>query len=244
MRRLFRAALALLLPLALASCVLSPGKFVSSLKIDADHHFTFSYVGEVYALDLGDDMMKGLGDTPGGKASPSNDEGDAPKLTPAALQSGGKDSPAARKATTDAHNREIAAALSREAGYRKVSYIGDGKFEIDYAISGTLDHSFVFPYNLDAEAVFPFVVIEPRANGTVRVKAPGFANENSTRNLPGAGQQSSKLDGSFIIDTDAEIVSQNNENGTIPGSLAGRKAISWKVTSLTKDAPTAVLRLK
>lgn len=243
MGRLFKAAVALLLPFALASCVLAPGKFVSVLKIDADRHFSFSYVGEVYAIDLGDEM-KGLGDTPADKTDPSSDDGtDSPTVRPAALQKGDKDDPAAKKAAADARNREIAAALSKEAGYRKVSYVGDGKFQIDYAASGTLDHAFVFPYNLDAEAVFPFVIVELRANGTARVKAPGFANDSSTKNVPGAGQQTSKLDGVFTLDTNAEIVSQNNEDGATAGT-PGRKTIVWKATPLTKDAPTAVLRLK
>ncbi|MES2045753.1 MAG: hypothetical protein V4475_17915 [Pseudomonadota bacterium] len=230
MGRLFKVALALLLPFALASCVLAPGKFVSTLRIDADHHFTFSYVGEVYALDMSD-SMKGLGDTPGEHA------------TPASFQASESEDPAKKKAAADARNREIAAALSKEAGYRKVTYVGDGKFQIDYAVSGTLDHAFVFPYNLDAEAVFPFVVVELRANGTVRVKAPGFAADDNSKSVPGAGQQTSKLDGVFTLDTDAEIVSQNNEEGATPGTT-GRRTISWKATPLTKDAPTAVLRLK
>jgi hypothetical protein len=229
MGRLFKVAMALLLPFALASCVLAPGKFVSTLRIDADHHFAFSYVGEVYAIDMSD-SMKGLGDTPSEHA------------TPASFQAGDSEDPAKKKAAADARNREIAAALTKEAGYRKVTYVGDGKFQIDYAVSGTLDHAFVFPYNLDAEAVFPFVIVELRANGTVRVKAPGFAADDNSKSVPGAGQQTSKLDGVFTLDTDAEIVSQNNEEGAKPGA-GGRRTISWKATPLTKDAPTAVLRL-
>src|SRR3569832_185542 len=100
MGRLFKIASVLLLPFALASCVLAPGKFVSTLKIDADRHFTFSYVGEVYAIDVSD-SMKGLGDTPGEHA------------TPASFQSEEKEDPAKKQAATAARNREIAAALSK-----------------------------------------------------------------------------------------------------------------------------------
>ncbi|MCH3002771.1 hypothetical protein K3W91_14825, partial [Listeria monocytogenes] len=57
------------------------------------------------------------------------------------------------KAATDAQNRAIATALAKEVGYRKVTYLGDGKFSIDYAISGTLDRGFLWPYNLDAEVL-------------------------------------------------------------------------------------------
>ena len=243
--RLSRLALVLLLPFALASCVLTPGKFVSSLKIDADRHFTFTYVGEVIALQ-DDDMTKGLGDmsAPSQTDPASADDDGEPTLQQIALQKNKPgESAAAKKAAADAKNRAIAAALSKEAGYRKVTYLGDGKFSIDYSISGTLDHGFLFPYNLDAEAVFPFLAIEVRANNTVRMKAPGFANDNDSKgmSMPGMDKGPSQLDGVFTLDTNAEIVSQNNEEG--PATAAGRKTITWKVTSLTKDAPSAVLRM-
>lgn len=243
--RLSRIALVLLLPCLLVSCVLTPGKFVSTLKIDADRHFTFTYVGEVIALQ-DDDMTKGLGDlgTPSPTDPASSDEDGTPTLQQIALQKEAPgEGPAAKKAAADAKNRALAAALSKEAGYRKVSYLGDGKFSIDYAISGTLDHGFVYPYNIDAEAVFPFIAVELRANNTVRMKAPGYANASESKGMgmPGMDKSANQLDGVFTLDTNAEIVSQNNEEG--PVTTAGRKTITWKVTSLTKDAPSAVLRM-
>ncbi|GAA0333485.1 hypothetical protein GCM10009087_49650 [Sphingomonas oligophenolica] len=243
--RLSRLAFVLLLPFVLASCVLTPGKFVSTLKIDADRHFTFTYVGEVIALQ-DDDMTKGLGDmaTPSPTDPASTDDDGTPTLQQIALQKGDSaDNPAAKKAAADAKNRAIATALSKEAGYRKVTYLGDGKFSIDYAISGTLDHGFVYPYNIDAEAVFPFIAVELRANNTVRMKAPGYANANDSKGMsaPGMDKSASQLDGVFTLDTNAEIVSQNNEEG--PVTTAGRKTVTWKVSPLTKDAPSAVLRM-
>lgn len=249
--RFSRLALLLLLPFALASCVLTPGKFVSTLRIDADRHFTFTYVGEVVALDIGDDMMKGLGDTPAEDATdPASGDGTATLQQLAfqdkAEEGKGDDSKdaAGKKAAADAKNRTIAATLAKEAGYRKVTYLGDGKFSIDYAISGTLDHSFLWPYNVDAEIMFPFIAVELRANNTVRIKAPAFANENSkssSMGMPGMDKVSSQLDGVFTLDTNAEIVSQNNEDGAV--TAGSRKTITWKATPLTKDAPSAVLRL-
>ena len=243
--RLSRIALVLLLPFMLASCVLTPGKFVSTLKIDADRHFTFTYMGEVIALQ-DDDMTKGLGDmsTPSPTDPASADDDGPPTLQQIGLQDKDKgESPAAKKAAADAKNRAIATALSKEAGYRKAVYLGDGKFSIDYAISGTLDHGFVYPYNIDAEAVFPFIAVELRANNTVRMKAPGYANAGDSKgmSMPGMDKSANQLDGVFTLDTNAEIVSQNNEEG--PVTTAGRKTITWKVTSLTKDAPSAVLRM-
>jgi len=247
--RLSRLMLLLLMPFALASCVLTPGKFVSTLRIDADRHFTFTYVGEVLALDLDNDMMKGLGEG-ADNPDPTGGDGEA-TLQQLAFQdkdgdsrSGSKDG-AAKKAETDAKNRAIAEMLAKEAGYRKVAYLGDGKFSIDYAISGTLDHAFLWPYNLDAELVFPFIAVELRANNTIRVKAPAFANDSSKSSGIGASDMakaSSQLDGSFTLDTNAEIVSQNNEDGATPAA-GGRRTVTWKATPLTRDAPTAVLRM-
>ena len=92
--------------------------------------------------------------------------------------------------------------------------------------------------------MFPFIVVELRANGTVRVKAPGFADDSSAKgaSVPGADQGASKLDGVFTLDTDTEIVSQNNADGA--KTAGGRRTIVWRATPLTKDAPSAVLKLK
>jgi hypothetical protein len=216
---LTRIVLALAAPLLLAGCLLAPGKFTSKLVLNADRSFTYSYAGEVYALDPESSMRS------------SSDERAKPD--------------ASKKAEAEAKNRAIAEALSKEAGYRSVRYMGEGKFLIDYQVSGTLTHNFVYPFNVDAQAIVPFVAAELRANGTVRVKAPGFASEakNEMGPMSGMGDSSGeKLDGSFVLETDAEIVSQNNEDG--PVAAGARKTITWRVTPLTRDAPTAVLRLK
>jgi hypothetical protein len=250
--RVTRLALALLAPLLLVGCLLAPGKFTSTLTINADRTFTYSYQGEVYAFDLNEAMK----DMPSG----NDGDGDDTKKTGlqtaafdgAAGQDSGPDAPqdkgtakddAKSKADTDAKNRELAATLSKEAGFRKVDYVGDNKFLIDYQISGRLDHTYLFPYNLDAGIIIPFVAVELRANGTVRVKAPGFANDS--KDAAGgmgsdASKASAKLDGTFTLDTDAEIVSQNNEDGV--KTVTGRKTVTWKATPLSSTAPMAVVR--
>jgi hypothetical protein len=215
----FRLAALLAAPLLLTGCLLTPGKFTSKLTINADRSFTYAYSGEVYALDPDTTLS----------------ESGADKAKEAA----------AKKAEAETKNRAIVDALSKEAGYRSVRYLGDGKFMIDYEISGRLDHNFIYPFNLDAQAIVPFIAVELRANGTVRVKAPGFANDGKDQAGPMSGMADSngdKMDGTFVLDTDAEIVSTNNEEGA---QAAGeRKLLSWKVSPLTRDAPTAVLRVK
>ncbi len=243
---MMRVLIAILAPLLLLGCVLSPGKFISTMTINADRTFAFTYKGEVIAIDPGS-ALKGVGDKP---ASEVPDAEATPTIyrTAAVNAKVGTDAEDKSGSDSEAKNREIATALSKEYGYRSVVYQGKGKFLIDYAIKGMLTHNFTYPFNSDAEAIFPFVVIELRANNTVRVKAPGFSNSGSASSGAGGGmgsamnETSKLLDGNFTLDTDTEIVSQNNEDGAKTAS--GRRIINWRATSLTKDAPTAVLRFK
>lgn len=249
-----RLALALCAPFLLVGCILTPGKFTSTLSVSADRSFTFTYKGEVIAVDMGDEMGK--------MGAPSSSEGsDMEGQESSDYQSdamlipvgwGGDDAKAdaaTTKADTERKRRAIAEALAKEAGYKSVQYVGEGKYIIDYAITGRLDHNFVYPYNLDAEIIFPFIAIELRKNGAVRVKAPAFGDEktagkDSMGGMGGAGDdKTAKLrDGTFTLDTDAEIVSQNNEDGV--QTVGGRKTIVWKVTPLSQAAPTAVLKMR
>lgn len=221
-----RWAAVLLMPLMLASCVLAPGRFTSTLTINADRSFAFTYVGEVISAEADMSGLGDLGEKPGAKAD-----------DPAAK--------ARKKAEADAKNRALAEALSKESGYRKVVYQGDGVFLIDYSIKGSLDHGFFWPLNIDAEVILPFVAIELRKDGVVRMKAPAFANEGSKSapGMPGADalQGASRLDGTLTFDTDAEIISQSSEDGV--ATAGSRKTIVWKATPLLKTAPSVVLRL-
>ena len=238
-----RAFAALAGALILAACVLTPGKFTSTLTINKDRTFAFTYVGEVIALDLGKEVAKGMKSKSG-----DDDAADVKPTSTGFLKVADQKADRAaaeKKAEFDRKCRAIAAALMKEAGYRKAEYVGDGKFMIDYAITGKLTHNFIYPFNIDAEAVFPFIAVEVRADGKVRMKAPAFAKDVTGGGANGMGSAmgdmgpTSKLDGTFTLDTDAEIVSQNNEAGvTVVG---GRKRVTWAVTPLNTTAPMAVI---
>lgn len=247
-------ALALLAPLVLVGCAFSPGKFTAALTVLADRSFTFSYQGEVIAVDLAGEMAKGMGDALKDAGQDEKKEGASSTafLREASWQDdeavgnetegGMTDADAAEeKAKKDAKMKAIGEALSKEAGYRSVSYKGDGVFVVDYRISGKLTHGFMWPYNLDAEVVFPFVIVELRGRDVVRVKAPAFGETESPMGSAAKSTEKSKLDGTFTLVTDGEIVSQNNEDGAT--SAGGRKSVTWKATPLSKDAPMAVLRV-
>jgi len=244
-------ALALIAPLVLVGCAFSPGKFTSSLTLLADRSFTFSYQGEVIAVDLASEMAKGMGD-----AFKDDDEKDKKDTSNTALLQSAvwqdedavgnatdpsdEEDSAETEAKKEAKFKAIGEALTKEAGYRSVTYKGKGVFLIDYQISGKLTHNFLWPYNLDAEVIFPFVVIEMRGKDQVRVKAPAFGDDDSP--AKGKGDDSkAKLDGTFTLITDGELVSQNNEDGAT--SANGRKSVTWKATPLSKDAPMAVVKV-
>jgi hypothetical protein len=237
--RFGRVAFALLVPLLLTGCILTPGKFVSSLTINKDRSFTFAYKGEVIAVDPAGDMTNSLKDI-GDKASTEEKPDEQPD--PEAADKAKEDKEKAED--TERKRRAVAEALTKEAGYRSVEYLGKGKYVIDYEVSGVISHNFIYPFNQDAEIIFPFIMVEVRQGGTVRMRAPGFANNSDSSAKAGmggmSGDTSKFLDGVFTLDTDAEIVSQNNEEGAAKAN--GRSIIKWRATPLTKDAPSAVLR--
>lgn len=249
-----RITAALMLPLLLWACIVTPGKFTSRLDINADRSFAFSYTGEIYAIDLGSKFAEGIAEgikddgkgkkgdeTPDFEDDEESDTDYKAILWQGQSKGDSKDDSAASKAAEERKYRAMAEAMAKEAGFKSARYVGEGKFLIDYAITGTLTHSFVFPFNTDAEIVLPFLAIELRGNGTARMRAPAFANEDNNNNPMAKGMTGeSKLDGVFTFSTDAEIVSQNSEDGAT--LVNGRRTIVWKATPITKTPPLAVVR--
>jgi hypothetical protein len=265
MNKSIRWLIAIAAPLLLASCILTPAKFVSTLDIRADRSFTFTYVGEVQlAKTKTSDMDGGLK----GDAQNWDKGAEKPTLYKSAFYKSAfladlKGRPIAA-AKTDANDdfhdtqdeagqlKTLVEALSKEYGFRSVKYIGNRKLLIDYSIHGKLDHAFVFPFNPDADVILPFIAIELRGKDKIRVKAPGYANQQSTAasmgglgGMPAMGADadaSSALDGTFTLTTNATIISQNQEDGAQSG-LDGAKKIVWKANPQTKEAPFAVLQV-
>ena len=239
MRFAFAAAAALLL----SSCILSPGKFVSTLHIGKDRSFTFTYVGEVILLDPAAAMQQGMQE---GMAAPADRPDDA-DVDPEDVLANAADaappapaSPAAETAQQIAERKAIAEALSKEVGYRSVEYLGKNKFRVDYSMTGRLDRSFVYPVNLDAKSIIPWVAVEVRKDRTARIKAIAFGDEEEDMGSAAKPDGPEKeREGTFTLTTDADLVMQNNEEGTAPGP--GTKVV-WKVTPTSKTVPTAVVR--
>ncbi|WP_066519330.1 hypothetical protein [Sphingobium cloacae] len=247
---LSRALTALSAVLLLSACLVTPGRFVSTLDIRADRSFTFTYKGEIIASDMGKDFPgpDTLGDEPGDDAAPTTQGSVYPaaQLVRIKDETGEQSFSNRKDPGDDVKMQAIAEALAKEKGFRAARYMGNHKFEIDYAISGRLDHAFLFPFNTDAQIILPFVAVELRGTDRVRMKAPGFSSSYDKSQGPsmgGSGDDSAKaLDGTFTLTTDAEIVAQNQEDGA--QDTPQGKRIVWKVTPMTADAPSATLRVK
>lgn len=238
MGKLWRTlALVVLAPVLLASCVFLPGKFDSALTIHRDRSFTFTYKGEVVAVDL--QSMAGDFTTITAEGADKK-KGKADRA----------ESEAAKKAKRDEDYRKLAIELAKESGYRSVEYRGDGIFYVDFALSGTLDHAFVYPFNPDNEVILLWIAIELRGKDSLRMKAAGFARPDSAAagmsgmgsSLAGSGIDApNRMEGTFTLTTDAELLSQNNEAGA--ETIGSDKIVRWTVTAKTKDAPMASLRV-
>jgi len=248
MRFAFAAAAAILL----SSCILSPGKFVSTLHIAKDRSFTFTYVGEVILLDPAAAMQKGMEDGLAG-AAPSGEGGmvdetdmigntvdDLDDIEGNMAATAQPAAPAAESAKSIAEAKAVAEALSKEVGYRSVEYLGNNKFRVDYSMTGKLDRSFVYPINMDAKSIIPWLVVEVRKDRTARIMAIAFGDQSTDMaSAAKPDSQPKERDGTFTFTTDAELVMQNNEEGMAPGP--GKKVV-WRVTPATKAVPTAVVR--
>lgn len=205
--RVAAAGVVTALALLVSACLLTPGKFASTLDLRKDGRFAFTYTGEIRMLALGKlasmaDKDKG-GDTPP-DAEPCLDGNlkERPcRPDEAAAQK--RSAEAARKSSAERKAREteqmkallggidpsspqaaeeLAARLRRQAGWRSVVYKGDGLFVVDFALAGRLDHDFTFPTVERFPMANAFVQLTRRSDGTVRIDAPGFGASSGAGN--------------------------------------------------------------
>lgn len=148
---------------------------------------------------------------------------------------------------------EFAQRLRRQVGWKKVEYKGDGLFLVDFSITGVLDHDFAFPTVERMGMVSPFVQVSRRQDETLRIDAPGFGPAQSGgpyADLMKAAAMSEgskqapmfpKLEGTFTISTDGEILANNTDEG--PVTVPSGHSLSWTVNSRTQAAPMALIKL-
>ena len=284
LRRIAAAGLVAGLSLLLSACLISPGKFTSALDLRKDGRFSYSYQGEIYMLGLSKLAEMGAKAEAAKEFEPATcykeDSSDERPCTKDELAQQKSDWEAERtaKAEKDKKDAEMAKAmmggidptdpkaaeefatrLRRQAGWRSVIYKGDGMYVVDFAIAGRIDHDFAFPTIERFPMANPFVMVNRRADGTVRIDAPGFGpassggGMNSFAQLAAMGAMSDKggdgdempklplLEGTFTLTTDGQILANNTDEGPVAGTTGSR--LEWKVTPRTTAAPTALVKL-
>jgi len=251
-KRVFIAAA----PLLLTSCLWGPGKFNSDLTLKKDGSFVLDYRGEL-VLQIPEDQdtqpwtnakAKCEDD---GKVRPCKPSEIADQKT--AYEKRRQDSENAAKmfglpGLDDASNRAFAAKLMKYAGWRSVSYVGKGVFNVDYHMEGRATQDFLFPALPDNNFIIPFVALRRRADGSVLVTAPAFTGGAGPMSAAAAGAGDmgkggpvSRANGRFTIITDGEILTNNSEDGAAPHPI-GRQ-LHWDVNSASKKIPEALIRL-
>lgn len=275
--------------LLLAGCLLTPGRFTSELDLRRGGDFAYRYEGQIYLLALS--KLAEMGSTMDRAneefiAQPcyqdeefEERECSAEELAEQRLAWEEARASRAEKNERDAEMmramlggidpadpdaaEELARKLRRQKGWEKVEYLGDGLFEVSFAISGRLGHDFLFPTMEGFPMSNTFVQVAIREGGAVRVDAPGFAAQDAANPFQGmmgtmAGMASAmaiaeegrgedevpfmpELDGSFRIVTDGEILANNTDEG--PASSDRGQALEWLITKRTTDAPTALINL-
>jgi len=195
-RRGWTSAIVVALGLALSACLLTPGKFASTLDLRRDGRFGFTYTGEIRMLALSRLARQAGAGKDRFAPSPCHDDDLKQRPCTAAETAEQKRSwEDEHKASAERRAREaeqmkallggidpsspqaaeeLAARLRRQAGWKSVVYKGDGLFVVDYAIAGRLDHDFAFPTIERFPMANPFVQLTRRSDGSVRVDAPGY----------------------------------------------------------------------
>ena len=279
MRHWTKRLFAIAAPLLLTACLWGPGKFISDLTLRKDGSFVLDYRGEI-VLQIPDDTNskpwnpdmahcyeggKTLGTTgamvPSGSPPPKARSCTAAEIAlqratyEKAAEESRKQAQAAAKmfglpGLDDASSRAFAAKLSKYAGWRSVTYRGNGVFNVDYHFVGSDRQDFVFPALPDNDLLLPFIAIRRRADGSVLVTAPALTGgagplmeRMAAAGAPGDTKTSivSHAQGRFTVITDGEILTNNSEDGPAPNPI-GRQ-LHWDVDSTSKKIPETLIRL-
>lgn len=264
-----RLAICGLACVALSGCFFIPGRFMSELDIRRDGRFTYSYVGEVVFMFPPEENLTDASWDSSLAECVIDETGDRRPCLPAeiAVQRDAYENNAKRSRDAgddlakligfnpiDAKANEILAAdLMQYPGWKRVSYLGKGTFQIEYEMSGTLDRDFAFPIIPQVQMAMPFVNIARSKAGVVNISTAGLASQQLRRLLEG---QTPKVDqddpnymsmqsalfrtnGIFMVITDAEITSTD---GKLSQS-GGLQRVEWIIDSKSKTPPQVQLQL-
>ena len=243
-------------PMLLTGCLWGPGKFTSDLTLKKNGSFVLDYRGEII-LEMAElmkpkpwqnTMAHCLTDL---KPRPCS----AAEIAQQKLAYDTKQTSDAETAKSmglpgadEESNRAFAAKLMKYAGWRSVSYRGNGVYDVDYHLAGSATQDVVFPLMPDNNLVIPFIVMRRRSDGAVLVNAPALAGGTNMFGplAQGMGRESkgappSRAQGRFTIHTDGEILTNNSEDGPSADPL-GRQ-VHWDIAPGSPKLPETLIRL-
>lgn len=252
-KRLFAIAA----PLLLTACLWGPGKFNSELMLRKDGSFVLDYRGEI-VLQLPPDENSEPWTDAKAKCLEGAKERACTKTEiadqKAAYEKKRQDAEQMAKmfglpGLDDDSNRAFAAKLIKYAGWRSVTYRGQGVFDVDYHFEGRATQDFLFPALPDNNLIIPFVALRRRADGSVLVTAPAFTGGAGPMSAAAAGAGDmkgqgpvSRAEGRFTVITDGEILTNNSEDGPQPHALG--KQVHWDVAAASTKIPETLIRLQ
>lgn len=261
-----RIIAALAAPLLLTGCLLSPGKFSSTLDLRRDGSFTFTYVGEIVVTDMTPPPAEF-------SASPcyNPETGDERDCTEDELAQQRKDFDEAQAESkgetgmaasamggemgglgSDESIKDLVEQLKKQQGWNKVSYRGNRIIDVEYSITGNSAHGFSFPLVDGGNAIMPFVTLIKRKDGSVKVSAPAYSGEAGGGEMAALGAMAGagdtkgkpgqpKPEGTFTITTDGRILTNNTEDG--PTTAGANSTLKWVVNSRLSKGPEALIGL-
>lgn len=259
-RRITTFSFAVAAMLFLSACLITPGRFVSSLDLRRDGGFSFSYQGQIYMLALSKLAEMGQAADAAGEeftAAPCfDDNAEERDCTDKEVATQRSEWEAAQERRRESARKEresmqallggidpsdpgaaeeLAARLRRQAGWRKVEYKGDGLYEVDFAISSSATHDFAFPTIEGFPPSNPFVLVTVRQDRKVRLTAPGFSAQDGNGPMTGLmGGMAGALGGLAGSESGEDIPTMPHLDGTFRLTTDG--AI---LANNTDEGPTA-----
>ena len=280
MHQLLKRIFLVAAPLLLTGCLWGPGKFTSQLTLRKDGSFVLDYRGEMVLqlppdAAQGEPWKPEMAHcTEGADNSTIPPTAKQPATYPIkkrpctaseiAQQKADYERKAAEKrkqaeqaasmfglpGLDDASNRAFAAKVMKYAGWRSVTYRGNGVYDVDYHFAGRATQDFLFPALPDNDLLLPFIALRRRADGSVLVTAPAFTGGAGPlmERMAAAGAAGnaktgmvSHAQGRFSVITDGEILTNNSEDG--PSANPGGREVHWDVSAESKKIPETLIRL-
>ncbi len=269
----FACTAAVAASLALSGCFLTPGQFEATMDVRQSGDFRFTYEGEIVITAMSDlaemaDAAEMAEDCVDEETYESRPCTQAELDARADEQEQERAMMMAMMGSADMSNpesaEEFAANLERQAGWNKVTHMGDGVFDVQFGISSRLTHDFSFPTLEGFPVGTAFVTATLRDEGRARIEGTGFASQAGNPmqammmgGLAAAGASPSgkkgaakgkaqspdvpQMQGTFRIVTNAPILTNNTDEG--PQDAPGGQMLEWDIGPTNTVAPSALLRL-